>query len=218
MKEKELFEIIKKEYERHMENDERLVRPFVIGIDGRCGAGKSTLAQRLSQIYNGGVIHMDDFFLPPSLRTTERLDEPGGNVHYERFINEVALPLRKSRATVSYRRFDCGIMDYSDEIKISTDNMVIIEGSYALHPKIEEHIEIYNMKLFCTVDPELQKQRILARNGEDSYKNFRDKWIPMEERYFDQCLGIDFERGVEMSPKSVFSGSQRPFVLVELTE
>ena len=32
---------------------------------------------------------MDDFFLPMELRTAERLEEPGGNVHYERFSAEV---------------------------------------------------------------------------------------------------------------------------------
>ena len=36
---------------------------------------------------------MDDFFLPFELRTAERLKEPGGNVHYERFIDEVVSKL-----------------------------------------------------------------------------------------------------------------------------
>ena len=37
---------------------------------------------------------MDDFFLPPALRTPERRSEPGGNVHYERFLTEVLPNLR----------------------------------------------------------------------------------------------------------------------------
>lgn len=86
--------------------------PKVIAIDGRAAAGKTTLAALLSQVLAAGVIPMDDFFLPAELRTAERLAESGGNVHYERFCAEV-LPYLKKNESFSYRRFDCGIMDYS---------------------------------------------------------------------------------------------------------
>ena len=39
----------------------------IIAIDGRCAAGKTTLAARLAKELGGDVIHMDDFFLPPAL-------------------------------------------------------------------------------------------------------------------------------------------------------
>ena len=60
----------------------------VIAIDGMAASGKSNLAARLAEELDGCVIHMDDFFLPPELRTQERLSSPGGNVHYERFEAE----------------------------------------------------------------------------------------------------------------------------------
>ena len=53
----------------------------VIAIEGRCGSGKTTLADILSELFEATVIHMDDFFLPPSLRTAQRLNEAGGNIH-----------------------------------------------------------------------------------------------------------------------------------------
>ena len=65
------------------------VSRMVVGIDGMAAAGKTTLAAELADKFCGEVIHMDDFFLPFELRTAERLKEPGGNVHYERFIDEV---------------------------------------------------------------------------------------------------------------------------------
>ena len=58
------------------------------------------------------IIHMDDFFLPPKLRTEARLNEPGGNVHYERFMEEVVMKLR-SEECFEYRIFDCHVMDYT---------------------------------------------------------------------------------------------------------
>ena len=66
-----------------------------IAIDGDCCSGKTTLAEKLSKKYGCDVVHTDDFFLPFSLRTKERYAEPGGNIHYERFILEV-LPHLKS--------------------------------------------------------------------------------------------------------------------------
>ena len=81
----------------------------IIAIDGRCAAGKTTLAARLVKELGGDVIHMDDFFLPPALRTPERRSEPGGNVHYERFLTEV-LPNLRSGRPFFYRRFDCSRM------------------------------------------------------------------------------------------------------------
>lgn len=68
----------------------------VLAIDGPCGSGKSTLACALARRFGGEIIHMDDFFLPLSLRTPQRYREPGGNVHYERFWAQVGEPLWKS--------------------------------------------------------------------------------------------------------------------------
>lgn len=50
--------------------------PLLIAIDGRCGAGKTTLAQRLQQELGGRVFHMDDFFLRPVQRTAEPVGPP----------------------------------------------------------------------------------------------------------------------------------------------
>ena len=43
---------------------------------------------------------------------------------------------------------------------------------------------MYDLRVFLTVDPELQLARIKDRNGEEGLKNFRERWIPLEEKYF----------------------------------
>ncbi|MDE7100629.1 MAG: (d)CMP kinase, partial [Anaeroplasmataceae bacterium] len=62
---------------------------FVIVIDGMSASGKSTLALKLANALDANLIHMDDFFLPKELRTLNRYQEAGGNIHYERFKEEV---------------------------------------------------------------------------------------------------------------------------------
>ena len=46
----------------------------------------------LRDVAGAAVVHADDFFLPPEMRTEDRIGAkaaPGGNVHYERMIAEV---------------------------------------------------------------------------------------------------------------------------------
>ena len=67
---------------------------IIVAIDGKCTSGKTTSASKLAEIYDCNVFHMDDFFLRPEQRTSERFAEIGGNVDYERFQEEVLFPLR----------------------------------------------------------------------------------------------------------------------------
>ena len=70
----------------------------IAAIDGRCGAGKSTLAAQLQAQLSCRVFHMDDFFLRPEQRTAARLAQPGENVDHERFLSEVLQPALRGEA------------------------------------------------------------------------------------------------------------------------
>ncbi len=150
---------------------------LIVGIDGRCAAGKTTISEKIAKEFDGSIIHMDDFFLPKELRTKERLEEVGGNVHYERFLLEVCQKF-KSNDDFSYRVFSCKTMDYVSERFINNNGLIIIEGAYSLKNMFRE---IYDMAFFMDVDRITQKERIIARGGD--YDVFSAKWIPLEEKY-----------------------------------
>lgn len=152
----------------------------VITIDGRAASGKSTLADQLAAILQAGLIHMDDFFLPPALRSENRLAEAGGNVHYERFAEEV-LPQLRNTESFSYTCFDCSQMAMGESRTIAASPYRIAEGSYSNHPFYGDYADL---KILCDIDSETQMQRILNRNGEELAEMFRTRWIPMEENYF----------------------------------
>lgn len=156
--------------------------PCIIAIDGRAASGKTTMADQLAQILGCDVIRMDDFFLPPDLRTQERLQTPGGNVHYERFVEEV-LPHLHAPKAFSYRRFDCHVMDYNGQRQISASPIRIVEGSYSHHPALGDYAHI---NVFSHVAPEKQMDRILHRNGPQMANMFEARWIPMEEAYIQE--------------------------------
>ncbi|HKM33947.1 MAG TPA: uridine kinase [Lachnospiraceae bacterium] len=152
---------------------------LLVAIDGRCAAGKTTMASYLAKKLSCNCIHMDDFFLQPMQRTPKRLDEPGGNVDYERFLEEVLLPL-SLRKSFSFRPFQCKTMEFGEPISVELNSITIIEGSYACHPQL---IEYYDLRIFLSVDQTEQLRRIEKRNGMKAALMFFQKWIPLEEKY-----------------------------------
>lgn len=154
-----------------------------VAFDGRCAAGKTSAARDVAKMFRGEVIHMDDFFLPPELRTQERYEEAGGNIHYERFREEVIGGLLSGR-DFRYRIFSCKKMDYDGDRAIRADGIVIVEGAYSMHPSFGSP---YDLAVFFDVDRKEQERRIIGRDGKECFRNFKQRWIPLEEKYINNC-------------------------------
>ena len=155
-------------------------RAVVIAIDGKCTSGKTTLAAQLSAVYDCNVFHMDDFFLRPEQRTPERFAQIGGNVDYERFLEEILLPL-KTGETFSYRPFDCGTFTLAQPVTVQPKKLTVVEGTYSHHPYFGDP---YDLKILLSVSEEIQRQRVLERPA-FLHSRFFESWIPMENRYFE---------------------------------
>lgn len=153
---------------------------LTVAIDGRCGSGKTTLGGLLSEHYGCTLIHMDNFYLRKEQRTPERLAMPGGNVDYERFTEEVLTPL-KTRKSFILRPFDHRTFQPGAGYTVVPTKLVIIEGSYSCNRFLRDE---YDLRIFLTTDKETQLRRLEMREDGDKVEMFRQKWIPMEERYF----------------------------------
>lgn len=152
-----------------------------VAIDGNSGSGKSTLAELLSELFDCNVFHTDDFFLPLEKRTPERLGEIGGNMDRERFREEICEPVRAGKP-FSFHPFDCSVMQLSGEVEVQPKKINIFEGSYSMHPELQEY---YDIKVFLSVSSTEQSTRILERNGGLMLRRFLEEWIPMENAYFE---------------------------------
>jgi len=169
-------------------------KPVVCAIDGYCASGKTTLAELMESVYDCSVFHMDDFFLPPDMKTAERLKIPGGNVHWERFREEVALPLSKGDR-VTFRRYDCGTGTLLPKKTVLPEKLSVVEGSYALHPELRG---FYTLRIMLKLPYADRVERIRRRNGEELLKRFVKEWIPLENRYFEafgveKCCDIEID-------------------------
>jgi len=158
-----------------------------VAIDGPCASGKSTLGAQLQEIYGCPLIHMDDFFLQPHQRTPERLSQPGGNVDYERFSDEVLSPLARNQ-TICYRPWQCGTASFGSERVIPPSQLVIVEGSYSMRPDLRGS---YTLRIWVEAPWSLREQRLLERGGPDCLQRFRELWIPLEDHYFQSCAVKD---------------------------
>ena len=64
---------------------------------------------------------------------------------------------------VSFRRFDCHSLTLLPPVAVAPSSLAVVEGSYSLHPELTP---MYDISVCLTLSPELQRRRILARNGE----------------------------------------------------
>ena len=166
---------------------------ILIAIDGNCTAGKTTLAGHLAERFPCNVFHMDEFFLQPHQRTPQRLAEPGGNVDYERFQQEILLPLKAGRQVI-YQPYDCRSGSLKEAVAMPDKRITVIEGTYSCHPYFGQP---YDLTIFMTVSPEVQRQRVLERPA-FKHRMFFETWIPMEQKYFD-AFGIAGSCGIRCS-------------------
>ena len=155
-------------------------RQILVAIDGSCTSGKSTLGVMLAQELDANLFRVDDYFLRPEQRTAERLAEIGGNVDYERFREEVLLPLKEGKP-FAYRPYDCSTGVLKQPVEVAPKHINIIEGSYSHHPYFEDP---YDLKVFLKISPEIRMQRIGMRPA-FLRKRFLEVWIPMEQHYFE---------------------------------
>ncbi len=156
-------------------------KTVLVAIEGACTSGKTTLADEFKEIYDCNIFHIDDFFLPFDMRNEERMNEIGGNVHYERFSDEVLSFILKG-TPFSYGKFDCKSGTLAEKIFVQPKKLNIVEGVYSMHPKFGD---IYDLKIFLKISKEEQIERLKLRSPE-KLQRFLSEWIPKENAYFEK--------------------------------
>lgn len=180
-----VYRVVRKDYAvflpLFLQIDQMLkMRKVTMAIEGGSASGKTTLSRILNMIYDASVFHMDDFFLRPEQRTQERLAEPGENIDWERFLDEVLRPI-KCNKDIYYRRYNCSTLTIEPPVNMRSSNLNIIEGVYSMHPKLAGN---YDLSVFLNISQQMQKMRIEKRNSPAMAERFFKEWIPMENQYF----------------------------------
>ena len=157
-----------------------LAGQIVISIDGPCGGGKTTLANEIEKEFEYNILHMDDFYLPFQKRDKNWMNIIAGHMDFDRLIEKVLKPYKEKRKT-NYISYDCHSDKYLQEIPIDLDKILVIEGSYTSHPKLDEYVDL---KIFVDIDKDRQVERLTKRNPSVVDK-FLSMWVPFENNYFN---------------------------------
>jgi len=154
----------------------------IAAIDGMAASGKTTLAAGLAARFAGSaVVHMDDFTIPFEDRAPGYFERLLSNADIARFEREVLSPLLSGTGAV-YRPYVCHPEPgFLAPVRVPADaRLVIVEGAYCLHDALFDR---YDLRVLSLIDPDVQQERILARNGEAQLARFASLWIPMENRH-----------------------------------
>ncbi len=167
---------------------------LLVTLDGPCASGKTTLAAELAEVFGACVIHTDDYVIPHAQKTPERLSIPGGNCDADRLAKEVAAPWKQG-SLVRYRRYDCRADRLLPEEELPDSPVLIIEGSYCNLPVIRQYADV---RLFDGTPEEIRMARLKKRESEASLRMFMERWIPLENAYFEayhlpdaECLVLE---------------------------
>ena len=174
---------------------------LLITIDGPCASGKTTMAQKLAGLFDAPVVHTDDYVIPHAQKMEKRLAIPGGNCDVNRFVREVAAPWKRGDP-VKYRRYDCRKDVLLPEEELPGSRILILEGSYSNLPEIREYADI---RIFANAPWEIREERLRRRESSQSLKMFHDRWIPLENHYFEafglpdqECILVDTSDGADL--------------------
>jgi uridine kinase len=143
------------------------VRPFTfIGIGGRGGSGKTTLAARIA---GAQVVGTDEFW-------------DGKGFELSRLHAEVFDPLLAGRAA-RYAGWDWDARRPGVERTVEPHGLVVVEGVCALHRMFRD---AYDVRVWVEAPYETRLARGVARDGEAARSTWVERWMPMEDRYVER--------------------------------
>ncbi|YAL81966.1 hypothetical protein ACMYYO_08410 [Dermacoccaceae bacterium W4C1] len=144
-------------------------RPVLVGLDGRAGTGKTSLAAAVASELAAPVVHLDDLYpgwdglaATPALVTVQ-----------------VLLPLRRSEPA-AYRRFDWAAGMFAESVPVRAAPAVIIEGCGSTAAPATD---LLDLRVWLRAPTEVRRHRAVARDGA-TFEPHWDRWAAQEEALF----------------------------------
>lgn len=168
---------------------------IVVGLDGRSGSGKSTVAMAVAaEMATVGVavtiVDGDDFYTGGSAATWDsRTDaEKAATVIDWRRQLAVLEQLRAGRAA-TWRPFDWDSEDWdvapaplaASTVTADATPVVVLEGAYSCRPELGAAVDL---RVLLDVPAEVRRRQLLDREGELYRSDWEGRWSAAEEHYF----------------------------------
>lgn len=154
-------------------------RPFLIGIDGRPCSGKSTLADKLTEILNAEALFLDDFFIPEEY--WPKNIKPGFPFPY--FYYDVLLQSIKNLAqgkSAQYHPYDWAAKQPAKLRTVNPPKIIIVEGVSVLS---EELAPLLNRRIFVVSNISTEFAAISEREKQQGLSNWKNLYLPSVDIY-----------------------------------
>ena len=192
MEDRAVFEEIKK-----MQSPDHTV---IIGIDGLGGAGKSTVSEKIKNIFSEDgiqitILHIDDFIHPRAVRYSEKAEEWECYYYlqwrYDYLTREIIKPIRSGAPF--HKKIELYDKDNDSYFLSDTDipvgSVVIIEGIFLQREELQD---IFDYMIYIDVPEETRLRRVLERDGyigdkEQIAAKYNSRYFPAERYYCRHC-------------------------------
>ncbi|MET0695553.1 MAG: NTP transferase domain-containing protein [Propionibacteriaceae bacterium] len=171
-------------------------RPVVVALDGRSGAGKTTLAAGLSLVRPATVVEGDDFYGGRQIAgldffARERLPDAEVAdlvIDWRRLRREALEPLSGGNAA-RFARYDWDSDDgrMGAEVGLVAADLVVVEGVYSARPELSDLVDL---AVCVEVDPSVRQRRLSLRADDDD-PHLVSFWERGESFYFAEVRPVE---------------------------
>lgn len=176
-------------------------RPVIIAVDGRSGAGKTTVALELAALLRRhrtvSLFHLEDIY--PGW---DGLADGVGS-----YVSSVLEPLHRG-LPAQWTAWDWAGKHDGDSRTTAVADVVLVEGVGAAHASARPYLDAV---VWVEAAAAERKQRALARDG-DTYAPFWDRWAEQEDRLLAgdavaavADIVVDGTNGVAAAPERVLT-------------
>ncbi|MGE5225521.1 MAG: uridine kinase family protein [Planctomycetaceae bacterium] len=159
-------------------------RVTLVGIDGRCGAGKTALAERVAHRLGATIVDVYDFYRP--MRHDRRVALPPEEaaallIDWRRLQAELLEPLR-SGVAARYRRYDwqrC-VVD-GTPVPVGPEGVVIVEGVGATRRELERLLDV---RIVVQTPLEVCLERVAVKRA-PRVRALTEAWAAAEDWFFE---------------------------------
>ncbi len=160
-------------------------QPVLIGIDGRPGSGKTTIAIMLEETLHAQIVYLDEFFIPQEQWPKDTKPQfPFFYFRYQEFIDGVkALAAGKS---FTYFPYDWQTNDQAAQASvIKAEGIIIIE---ALNGELAP---LYDKRIWVASDQASEFAALAARENEKNLDLWKNIYLPSVKLY---CMQKPWQR------------------------
>ena len=176
---------------------DNMSKPYIIGIAGGTGSGKTTLANRIKDEFKEKVIVLSHDFYYKSLDTITKEEREQLNYDCPEML-ETDFMIKQIKDLINGKQIQRPIYSYSDRLRdkntvtVNPAPVIVLEGILIFEN--EELLNLMDLKIFVDTDADIRLTRLVDRDikhrgasFEYLISKYKSTIKPMHEKYVEPC-------------------------------